>query len=200
MWVSWVTDDPCCVCVCVGNRGVCVQSPCYCIVMEYCPYGQLYEVLRDGKDIPPTLLVSWTKQIATGMSYLHMHKIIHRDLKSPKLVSTPLLLSLIPGRGGGVMSRSRSTPERTTCVKGRLSWCSWRRCVPAWGTDSEEEDAALSPCRLYSQDTPETVIIRYSEDMWPEADCDPRWWCTGFWASRSIAILSRNCEAVICMA
>jgi len=68
------------------DRGVCVQSPCYCIVMEYCPYGQLYEVLRDGKDIPPTLLVSWTKQIATGMSYLHTHKIIHRDLKSPKLV------------------------------------------------------------------------------------------------------------------
>ena len=64
-----------------------MQSPCYCIVMEYCPYGQLYEVLRDGKDIPPTLLVSWTKQIATGMSYLHTHKIIHRDLKSPKLVS-----------------------------------------------------------------------------------------------------------------
>jgi len=62
--------------------------------MEYCPYGQLYEVLRDGKDIPPTLLVSWTKQIATGMSYLHTHKIIHRDLKSPKLVSFYLSVCL----------------------------------------------------------------------------------------------------------
>jgi len=71
-----------------------VQSPCYCIVMEYCPYGQLYEVLRDGKDIPPTLLVSWTKQIATGMSYLHTHKIIHRDLKSPKSVYVSLSVCL----------------------------------------------------------------------------------------------------------
>ena len=71
-----------------------MQSPCYCIVMEYCPYGQLYEVLRDGKDIPPTLLVSWTKQIATGMSYLHTHKIIHRDLKSPKSVSVSLSVCL----------------------------------------------------------------------------------------------------------
>ena len=78
--------------MCTFDRGVCVQSPCYCIVMEYCPYGQLYEVLRDGKDIPPTLLVSWTKQIATGMSYLHTHKIIHRDLKSPKLVSSCVYL------------------------------------------------------------------------------------------------------------
>jgi len=78
--------------MCVTHRGVCVQSPCYCIVMEYCPYGQLYEVLRDGKDIPPTLLVSWTKQIATGMSYLHTHKIIHRDLKSPKYVHLSVCL------------------------------------------------------------------------------------------------------------
>jgi serine/threonine protein kinase len=40
--------------------------------------------LRIGKDVPPKKLVEWTKQIATGMNYLHQHKIIHRDLKSPK--------------------------------------------------------------------------------------------------------------------
>ncbi|XP_070570180.1 mitogen-activated protein kinase kinase kinase 13-like isoform X1 [Ptychodera flava] len=70
----------------VTIRGVCVQAPCYCIVMEYCPYGQLYEVLREGREIPPDLMVEWTKQIATGMSYLHSHKIIHRDLKSPNVL------------------------------------------------------------------------------------------------------------------
>ena len=65
-------------------RGVCTQAPCYCIVMEYCPYGQLYEILRDGKRLPPSLMYGWAKQIACGMTYLHSHKIIHRDLKSPK--------------------------------------------------------------------------------------------------------------------
>ena len=52
--------------------------------MEYCPFGQLYETLRTGKEITPSLLVNWARQIADGMAYLHSHKIIHRDLKSPK--------------------------------------------------------------------------------------------------------------------
>ncbi|XP_061164753.1 mitogen-activated protein kinase kinase kinase 13-like [Saccostrea echinata] len=67
-------------------KGVCTQAPCYCIIMEYCPYGQLYEVLRDGKEIPPALILDWAKQIASGMHYLHSHKIIHRDLKSPNIL------------------------------------------------------------------------------------------------------------------
>ncbi|XP_033728080.1 mitogen-activated protein kinase kinase kinase 13-A-like [Pecten maximus] len=67
-------------------KGICTQAPCYCIIMEYCPYGQLYEILRDGKEIPPQLVLDWTKQIASGMNYLHNHKIIHRDLKSPNVL------------------------------------------------------------------------------------------------------------------
>ncbi|XP_025417124.1 mitogen-activated protein kinase kinase kinase 13 isoform X2 [Sipha flava] len=70
----------------VQFRGVCTQAPCYCIVMEYCPYGPLYNLLRDGEEIPPIRLVSWAKQIASGMHYLHVNKIIHRDLKSPNVL------------------------------------------------------------------------------------------------------------------
>jgi len=69
----------------VIDRGVCTQAPCYCIVMEYCPNGQLYDVLHNNRVLSPAMLVSWAQQIAAGMSYVHSHKIIHRDLKSPKL-------------------------------------------------------------------------------------------------------------------
>ncbi|XP_067003401.2 mitogen-activated protein kinase kinase kinase 13-A isoform X2 [Anabrus simplex] len=70
----------------VQFKGVCTQAPCYCIVMEYCPYGPLYNLLKDGEEVPPIRLVSWSKQIASGMHYLHSHKIIHRDLKSPNVL------------------------------------------------------------------------------------------------------------------
>ncbi|KAL2751538.1 mitogen-activated protein kinase kinase kinase 13 isoform X1 [Vespula maculifrons] len=70
----------------VQFKGVCTQAPCYCIIMEFCPYGPLYDLLRAGEPVPPTRLVSWSKQIAAGMAYLHSHKIIHRDLKSPNVL------------------------------------------------------------------------------------------------------------------
>lgn len=64
--------------------GVCVQSPDFCIIMEYCQYGSLYDFLQSGVIITPKQIQTWSNQIATGMAYLHSKSIIHRDLKSPK--------------------------------------------------------------------------------------------------------------------
>ncbi|OZC12439.1 kinase domain protein [Onchocerca flexuosa] len=66
--------------------GVCTQSPCFCIVMEYCGQGQLYEVIRSGHHIVKDTFGEWARQIGDGMNYLHQKRIIHRDLKSPNIL------------------------------------------------------------------------------------------------------------------
>jgi mitogen-activated protein kinase kinase kinase 13 len=71
----------------VKFKGVCTQSPCLSIVMEYCPYGPLFNLLKNQKKVVTTnRVVSWAKQITSGMHYLHSQKIIHRDLKSPNVL------------------------------------------------------------------------------------------------------------------
>jgi serine/threonine protein kinase len=68
----------------VSLRGVCLQEPDLCLVMEYAAGGSLNRVLN-GRQIPPDILVDWAMQIATGMFYLHEEApipLIHRDLKS----------------------------------------------------------------------------------------------------------------------
>ena len=76
----WLLDHP----NIVSLRGVCLQEPNVCLVMEYCAGGSLNRVLN-GRQIPPDILVDWAMQIANGMHYLHEEApipLIHRDLKS----------------------------------------------------------------------------------------------------------------------
>ncbi|CAF1261796.1 unnamed protein product [Adineta steineri] len=71
-------------------RGIAIASPLYYIVMEYCAYGSLYDVLKRRRDksscTKPTQVLDWSRQIANGVDYLHSNKIVHRDLKSPNIL------------------------------------------------------------------------------------------------------------------
>ncbi|CAM4744124.1 unnamed protein product [Rotaria magnacalcarata] len=71
-------------------RGVSISAPLFYIVMDYCPYGSLYDVLKRRREInsctKPTQVLDWSKQISNGINYLHANKIVHRDLKSPNIL------------------------------------------------------------------------------------------------------------------
>ncbi|GFQ64571.1 mitogen-activated protein kinase kinase kinase 9 [Trichonephila clavata] len=77
----------------VTLKGVCLEEPNLCLVMEFARGGPLNRVLS-GRKIPPDVLVNWAIQIARGMNYLHYEapmSLIHRDLKSSNvLLSEPL--------------------------------------------------------------------------------------------------------------
>lgn len=78
----------------VRLRGVCLQPPNLCLVMEFASGGSLNRLLEacrlpaeegGGVRIPLDVLLDWARQIACGMRYLHDEApipLIHRDLKS----------------------------------------------------------------------------------------------------------------------
>uniref|UniRef100_H3CE22 mitogen-activated protein kinase kinase kinase n=1 Tax=Tetraodon nigroviridis TaxID=99883 RepID=H3CE22_TETNG len=72
----------------IALKGVCLQEPNLCLIMEYASGGPLSRALA-GRRIPPHILVNWAVQIAKGMLYLHSEAIvpvIHRDLKSNNIL------------------------------------------------------------------------------------------------------------------
>ncbi|MGH0174953.1 UNVERIFIED_CONTAM: hypothetical protein FKN15_011192 [Acipenser sinensis] len=72
----------------IALKGVCLQQPNLCLIMEYASGGPLSRALA-GRRIPPHILVNWAVQLARGMQYLHSEAIvpvIHRDLKSNNIL------------------------------------------------------------------------------------------------------------------
>ena len=65
--------------------GVCLGKD-ICLVMEYAKGGPLSKVLHERNlSLPVDIILNWSKQIASGMEYLHHEAkppLIHKDLKS----------------------------------------------------------------------------------------------------------------------
>ncbi|XP_030020802.2 mitogen-activated protein kinase kinase kinase 12 [Manduca sexta] len=103
----------------VRFRGVCTSSPGYSVIMEYCQYGPLFEFLHSGACFAPKQIINWAKDIANGMAYLHMHKIIHRDLKSPNILIADNLVVKVSDFG---TSRVWNDVSAIMSFTGTVAW------------------------------------------------------------------------------
>jgi len=66
----------------------CTEPPNLMIVMEFAKKGSLYGLIQKPEAFPSNLTVKIALDIVRGMNYLHDHKVIHRDLKSPNVLIT----------------------------------------------------------------------------------------------------------------
>ncbi|XP_063373987.1 mitogen-activated protein kinase kinase kinase 12-like [Cydia amplana] len=103
----------------VRFRGVVTKPPTYCVVMEYCQYGPLFEFLHSGSLFAPKQILKWAKEIANGMAYLHSHKIIHRDLKSPNILIADNLVVKVSDFG---TSREWNDVSAIMSFTGTVAW------------------------------------------------------------------------------
>lgn len=61
----------------------------YVILMEYCAYGDLTDLIREHPGgLPEARVMKYLIQICEAMRYIHSRDIIHRDIKSPNIFVT----------------------------------------------------------------------------------------------------------------
>jgi hypothetical protein len=98
-------------------------SPPYSIVTSFMPRGSLWDAIHN-KEIPldATQKTNIAMGIAHGMLYLHRHKIVHRDLKSPNILLDERLLPKIADFGLGKMMTGFEDLHRLTGNLGTPIW------------------------------------------------------------------------------
>jgi eukaryotic-like serine/threonine-protein kinase len=56
------------------------------LVVDYAPNGTLRKRHPRGVSLPPSTVVSYTRQVAAALSYAHEQKVIHRDVKPENML------------------------------------------------------------------------------------------------------------------
>ncbi|XP_013782420.2 mitogen-activated protein kinase kinase kinase 9-like [Limulus polyphemus] len=113
--IYWLLNHP----NIVTLKGVCLEEPNLCLVMEYSRSGSLNRVLNG---CVLSMLVCWAIQIARGMNYLHSEgpiSLIHQDLKSSNECwnvdahSWPSIVNLLTDLEAIVHSPVMITPQKS---------------------------------------------------------------------------------------
>ncbi|XP_050926048.1 mitogen-activated protein kinase kinase kinase 19 [Lates calcarifer] len=73
----------------VGFLGTFLHQHVVSIFMEYIPGGSIASILHRFGPLPERVLALYTHQILEGVAYLHLNRVIHRDLKGNNVMLMP---------------------------------------------------------------------------------------------------------------
>ncbi|KAM9804494.1 mitogen-activated protein kinase kinase kinase 19 [Neosynchiropus ocellatus] len=73
----------------VGFLGTSLKNDVVSIFMEYIPGGSIASVLQRFGPLPEKILALYTHQILEGVVFLHLNRVIHRDLKGKNVMLMP---------------------------------------------------------------------------------------------------------------
>ncbi len=113
----------------VQLKGVCLETPNFCLVMELMPKGSLDSLLYNLKqDLPWSLRYQLAADIGVGLHNLHQQGILHRDLKSMNILLTNDNRAKLCDFGLAQIKSSTKVQTRNTLKSireksvGTLSW------------------------------------------------------------------------------
>ena len=72
----------------VSYRGYDVDEKFLYIFMDYCPGGDLHTVLQSFGGLSLSLTQRYSRQITSGLGYLHDSSVLHRDVKAANVLLT----------------------------------------------------------------------------------------------------------------
>ncbi|XP_017276139.2 mitogen-activated protein kinase kinase kinase 19 isoform X1 [Kryptolebias marmoratus] len=101
----------------VGFLGTSLYQHVVSIFMEYIPGGSIASILHRFGPLPERVLALYTHQILEGVAYLHLNRVIHRDLKGNNVMLMPTGVIKLIDFG---CARRLSCLNHTACNSGEL--------------------------------------------------------------------------------
>lgn len=91
------------------------------LVLDYASNGSLRQQYPYGKRLPLAQVVSYTRQIASGLQYAHDHRLIHRDVKPENMLLGPDGVVLLSDFGIATIAHSTLSMSTQTSL-GTLAY------------------------------------------------------------------------------
>uniref|UniRef100_A0A8C6P2N6 Mitogen-activated protein kinase kinase kinase 19 n=1 Tax=Nothobranchius furzeri TaxID=105023 RepID=A0A8C6P2N6_NOTFU len=101
----------------VGFLGTSLYQHVVSIFMEYIPGGSIGSILHRFGPLPERVLALYTQQILEGVAYLHLNRVIHRDLKGNNIMLMPTGVIKLIDFG---CARRLSCLNHTACNSGEV--------------------------------------------------------------------------------